>query len=190
MKLLDLQTGKYLELGKDWWYGGDALLFNKDIVDFVQNKVRGYEPNDCESDYYIENIENDIMEEDEMFDTFYKKHKSEPPLPLKGICKKVGTVVYGGRYVLMSEIFFVEGVEHKYGDFFRFYINKKGDYMVDYRAINCQVLNCKFDKDDKIIKLGNTNIIKIEYIGNPFEEYSKQLRNEPNKFDELNELFK
>lgn len=25
MKLLDLQTGKYLELGKDFWFGGDCI---------------------------------------------------------------------------------------------------------------------------------------------------------------------
>lgn len=25
MKLLDLQTGKYLKLGKDFYYGGDSI---------------------------------------------------------------------------------------------------------------------------------------------------------------------
>ena len=26
MKLLDLQTGKYLELGKEWLYGGNRII--------------------------------------------------------------------------------------------------------------------------------------------------------------------
>jgi len=29
MKLLDLQTGKYLELGKDWGYFGEFILLKQ-----------------------------------------------------------------------------------------------------------------------------------------------------------------
>ena len=152
MKVLDLETGKYLELGEAWEYCGEYI-----------RKIA------CEQ-------------------ILYKTPHTDPLI--NSICEKTGAVVYGGRYVLMNEIFYIEGIEHKYGDVFRFYINKRGDYMVDYRAINCQALNCKFDKDGKIIKLGNTNIVKIEYIGSPFEEYSKQFRNEPNKFDELKAFLK
>ena len=212
MKLLDLQTDKYLELGeKGFFYGGKIITCPPTKSFDIQNVDRemilhiyAY----TEKDYDIKCLDDSLCP---LFEITLKSNnqkligrevghidmrfnrvieQTEPPLELKEICEKTGAIVYGGRYVLLNEIFYIEGVEHKYSDVFRFYINKKGDYMVDYRAINCQALNCKFDKDNKIIKLGNTKIIKIEYIGNPFEEYSKQLRNEPNKFDELNEHFK
>jgi len=44
MKLLDSQTGKYLELGKDWFYGGKII----DIITVLPPKPYSITiPDDC-----------------------------------------------------------------------------------------------------------------------------------------------
>ena len=106
MKLLDLQTGKYLELGKHWLYG------EKYIYVFY-GRDEGYDDERDGNGYY----------------------KSEPQEPLKTLCEEMNAVVYRDRYVLFE----------------------LGE-CDDYNSI--------------------------------FEEYSKSLRNEPNKFEELMKLIK
>ena len=150
MKLLDLQTGKYLELGKDFYYGGDHIVVNKCNV--------GYQIYEA-----IQRKDSERLSIDNKDCPF----AAEPPLELKEICEKVGAVVYGGRYVLFldQEMGSVYNIKNEYrGEEFIDYKCKNGDFSSGYNIYN--------------------NVI-ITFLGNPFEEYSKQLRNEPNKFDEL-----
>lgn len=143
-----------------------------------------------------------------------KCEKSEPPLKLKEICEETGAVVYGGRYVLMQSILY-EGQDEfntiqgfvgdiaitSIGEFLMLCYGKKSQYC------NIQKFHTKtkfsqvyfYDSNDGVemllrCKIGHNllvnGMVKNEYKGNIFEEYSKQLRNEPNKFDELNQHFK
>ena len=143
MKLLDLQTGKYLELRKDWLYGGKYIyVFYK--------RGEGCDDERDGNGYY----------------------KDEPQEPLKTLCEKTGAVVYGGRYVLLE---FKEYCDEE--------LRKIVDIVTDGLVVCDDVLEEKVeDLKNAINKQYNIMII--------FEEYSKQLRNEPNKFDELNELLK
>ena len=71
MKLLDLQTGKYLELGKDWVYFGEHIgILKADVLCGVQ----------------VEYV--------------FSKIPHTNPI-INQIAEKVGAVIYGGRYVLM-----------------------------------------------------------------------------------------
>jgi hypothetical protein len=95
-------------------------------------------------------------------------HQSEPQEPLKTLCEKVGAVVYGGRYVLQFKKtgIFIEN------ECYVLYINGVYVKSLVYETVKA------FENNEKL----------AEY--DPFEEYSKQLRNEPNKFNELKELLK
>ena len=75
MKLLDLQTGKYLELGNDWLYGGDH-------ISIIPTHYLGF------------GSTNPIADAK-------RCKKDETQDPLKTLCEMTGTVVYGGRYVLI-----------------------------------------------------------------------------------------
>ena len=163
MKLLDLQTGKYLELGNDWWYGGNHI------------------------DVYLCKNKPDVDEDGE---TVLRTHKitpsiSEPQEPLKTICEKTGAVVYGGRYVLFEnkECGNIYCEKNKWGTVY--YLNKD-----IYSFIPCPEFNLENDKKQTVARFFSLDNCQDNVIGNIFEEYSKQLRNEPNKFKELIKLVK
>ena len=85
MKLLDLQTGKYLELGKDWLYGGEDIIVNKcsigyKIYEAIQHK---------DSEKFF------MYDEDCLF-------TDELQEPLKTLCEENGAVMYGSRYILFE----------------------------------------------------------------------------------------
>ena len=127
MKLLDLHTGNYLELGKDFYYGvGNVFLTNL-----------------CDGMFFIDMIEKK--------DFIQAKPHTDPIV--NRLAEKVGAVVYGGRYVLLQK--------HQ-----------------AYYTIT--------EKNDGTFMIGNISPAKKQY--HIFEEYSKQLRNEPNKFEELYNL--
>ena len=173
MKLLDLQTGKYLELGNDFYYGGGHIVVNK-----------------CNVGYQIYEAIQHKDSERLLMDSKDCPFAAELPLELKEICEKVGAVVYGGRYVLsLSEN------DRKIGD-----VVDQGEYeyhRYGYVAI-CDVnsiyvkLNGIFDipQFQTDCAVGRIYDVDYEVIGNFFEEYSKQLLKKENKFDELKELLK
>ena len=167
MKLLDLQTGKYLELGINWGYYGEYIITIRSPFKFHKSEKYSVIESTCDELAF---------------------HKAEPPLPLKEICEKVGGVIYGGRYVLMFSEY-----DRKIGD-----VVDQGEYeyhRYGYVAI-CDV-NSIYVKLNGILDIpqfqrecavGRIDSVDYEVIGNFFEEYSKQLRNELNKFDELMEI--
>ena len=165
MKLIDLETGQYLELEEDWLYGGRA-------IHILSKNSTGY--------YYY--------------------RQSEPPEPLKTPCEKTGAVVYGGRYVLMNEIDVwvynndLQPKKIKTGD-----VIKEQTSYLDRKYTVINVSDFFLDTTEGIKtthKLGKKTFSKYDFFaieknfGNIFEEYPKQLRNEPNKFNELIELLK
>ena len=190
MKLLDLQTCKYLERGRDFLYGGDRIhIFSDSKSELTNDKTPINEAihigfyADCS---YIEAC-----------------FLSEPPLPLKPICEKVGAVVYGGKYVLLMG--FAVPKSNKYdkdnyfiGDVASVCVNAHGDAN-EYRLMilaKCESTLLEWYEVHKFKKQGYfciTSEIDTDYSDffyNAFEEYSKQLRNEPNKFEELKEFIK
>jgi hypothetical protein len=175
MKLLDLETGKYLELGEDWLYGGE----------YIVKKDEGVNTN-----IYLAIREG--------FDT--QHFISEPPQPIKTFCEKTGAVVYGGRYVLMNEIDVwvynndLQPKKIKTGD-----VIKEQTSYLDRKYTVINVSDFFLDTTEGIKtthKLGKKTFSKYDFFaieknfGNIFEEYSKQLRNELNKFEELMKLIK
>jgi len=179
MKLLDLQTGKYLEVGEGFYYGGDHIIVNKCNV--------GYQIYEA-----IQHKDSERLSIDNKDCPF----AAEPPLPLKEICEKVGAVVCGGRYVLLNgeQDTWLHDDNHFY---------KIGDVVFDdnYNRYGCVAI-CKSSTEyacyENVVDIpefihnceAGLMYRKYEILGNIFEEYSKQLRNEPNKFDELSELLK
>jgi hypothetical protein len=174
MKLLDLQTGKYLELGKDWLYGGEYIVINTckigySVYEAIQHK---------DSEKFFK-YDKDCLFTDELNE------------PLKTLCEKTGAVVYGGRYVLIKTIT-QNGVCVKDGD-----ILQNTKYCQYGKILLNTTLHCLPEEFKEMIfykvKIeGNKCDVDMDckVIGNIFEEYSKQLRNEPNKFKELMELIK
>lgn len=171
MKLLDLEIGKYLELGKYWLYGGNYIII------YPQT--------------YIFSKDFDIVS------------LSEPQEPLKTLCEKTGAVVYGERYVLLNGFKVPESnkydKDHYFiGDVASVCVNAY-DKADEYRLMilaSCESVLLRWYEIHKFKKQGHfciTSEIDTDYsdwFENIFEEYSKQLRNEPNKFDELKEHFK
>lgn len=193
MKLLDLQTGKYLEFGEEgFFYGGKTITCPPTKSFDIQNVKRDMTLHiyaDTEKDYDIKRLDDslcplfeitckpnnqkligsEIGHIDMRFNRFIEQ--TEPPLELKEICEKVGAVVYGGRYVL---------IENEYcGDVL--FVKDRFDYWNEFYSV------CKSDGTLTNQRLGDW-ITKV--IGNLFEEYSKQLRKEESKFDELMEKLK
>jgi len=110
------------------------------------------------------------------------------------IAEKVGAVIYGGRYVLLSseQDTSIHDDNHCY---------KNGDVVRSghghgYVAI-CTA-STHYSYHQNVLDIPNFQDSceagflwsKYEILGNIFEEYSKQLRNELNKFDELIEKLK
>ena len=201
MKLLDLQTGKYLELGKKgFFYGGDVITCppiqsfvikgcDGNILDIYADNIEIYDIRELINDNNIikdlngcvlsrttvSEFEITLKSNNQKFvgvpvgninDKFNRVvHKTEPQEPLKTLCEKTGAVVYGGRYVLQFEKtgIFIEN------ECYVLYIN--GVYV---KSLVHETVKA-FENNEKLAEC------------TPFEEYSKQLRNEPNKFEELME---
>ena len=197
MKLLeDLETGKYLELGKDFLYGGVGILVSKIKLDFP---LPMYLFNAVKSDYdWLNNAQTQPVNISDI--ATFETIRDLIPEPLKTPCEKTGAVVYGGRYVLMNEIDVwvynndLQPKKIKTGD-----VIKEQTSYLDRKYTVINVSDFFLDTTEGIKtthKLGKKTFSKYDFFaieknfGNIFEEYSKQLRNEPNKFDELIELLK
>jgi len=196
MKLLDLQTGKYLELGKDFLYGGVGILVSKIKLDFP---LPMYLFNAVKSDYdWLNNAQTQPVNISDIatFETIRDLIQE----PLKTLCEKTGAVVYGGRYVLLNEIDVwvynndLEPQKIKTGDI----VKEKTSYMYNNRLL-INVADFFLDTTENIKtthKIGKKTFSKFDFfaieniLGNIFEEHSKELRNEPNKFEKLMELIK
>ena len=194
MKLLDLQIGKYLELGeKGFFYGGKTITCpptkSFDIQNVGDMILHIYA--DTEKDYDIKCLDDSLCP---LFEITLKSNnqkligrevghidmrfnrvikQTEPPLELKEICEKTGAVVYGDRYVLLEN--------EECGNVYSFSWKPFVDYFVDFKNAegNFSHSTTFYEKN-----------FNSRLLGNIFEEYSKQLRNEPNKFDELKQYFK
>ena len=92
MKLLDLQTGKYLELGKDFYYGGDSIIIEpyniaSNIMSFFFECFK--DANSINEGMIflqkkaLENKQNNISD-DVIMNVL---HQSEPQEPLKTLCE-------------------------------------------------------------------------------------------------------
>lgn len=169
IKLLDLQTGKYLELFKDYAYCGNAILFHGFDDDCLPTFTNGFE-NMINQDWAC------------CAEICYK---TEPQEPLKTLCEKTGAVVYGGRYVLLEneKCGNIYCEKNKWGTVY--YLNKN-----IYSFIPCLEFNPQNDKKQTVARFFSLDNCQDDLIGNIFEEYLKQFRNEPNKFEELMELIK
>ena len=96
MKLLDLETGKYLELGKDWLYGGNAIHII--CQDYVED-MKYFDDEVIINDYIHGNAgcDGDLIQAN-----IYLEEKTEPQEPLKTPCEVNGAVMYGSRYILFE----------------------------------------------------------------------------------------
>jgi len=210
MKLFDIETGKYLELGTDWLYGNEWIGLN----------LGGGIPLDVK-EWASVSYGNDL----------YGWHgfigqaiKTKPTGTLKTLCDLTGAVVYGNRYVLTN------GKSGQIVERYRF--NARGhrdlsEYCLDYikdtiiyttpesdlmkdivisteiiksyeldRGYNCE--NEARQNNDKRWynycgerTVEDVNEIEKEIvISTVFEEYSKSLRNEENKLEEIINLIK
>lgn len=80
LKLLDLETGQFLELGKDWLYGGEYINISyKKPITFDR--------------LYCGSIE---------YKDVYEKYRKQPYSneQIQKLCELTGAVCYGGRYIL------------------------------------------------------------------------------------------
>lgn len=189
MKLLDLETNNYLELGKHWLYGGDWIV----LMSFMPlyNRV--------ENAWFIEGNEGTNI-------TNARYLISEPPEPLKPLCERIGVIMYGGRYVLLNTItidvkmqFGIEKRSATTGDNFGCGLFCFSYYSYE-KYVRYSIKEDDYGLENKTFTgFGvtlSTQEIDIDWVSyakplyNIFEEYSKQLRNEPNKFEELLELLK
>lgn len=193
MKLLDLQTGKYLELG-NFYYGGNMIM------------LRYYE----EADLGLHKIVHTNL------------HQMAHTNPIiNQVAEKVGAVIYGGRYVLtfgkVGNIvekyrFYVTGHRNLkeycllYLKDTMMYTTPESDCWKDIfistetlkkyeldRGYNCE--NEDKDSNDKrwynycgersIDDLDANDEEKEVVISNIFEEFAKKEQGLENKFDEL-----
>ncbi len=229
MKLGDLQTGKYLELGKDWHYCGNRIYLVgrlKECItsfnEFLRSQIKildkykeidGQRNIGYELAFKIATSDDECLNNavDAQVDSGYVE-KSEPQGKLKTLCDKIGAVVYGDRYVLIKTFEYLNK-EIKVGDIITaktlttskdsISIKQHTNQIVCFRDntafehsgynmgfVICENLKCfgingfwkhrPFDYEER----------QLEITGNLFEEYSKQLRKEENKFDELMEKLK
>ena len=157
MKLLDLQTGKYLELGKDWLYGGICRV-----------KIN--------MNFYLDDDNNQLKDHKgkswKLLDeyAFTGVNKSEPQGMLKTLCDKTGAVIYGDRYAFLGN--------EECGNVFSFLWKSLVDWFFDFQNSEGNFSRIKKSFGEKF---------ESRFLGNLFEEYSKQLRKEENKFEELME---
>lgn len=218
MKLLDLQTGKYLEFGRNFLYGGNYIT----LIELQKKYLFGTTPTQQQiSPTHFPAYPS--LQFTEIINK-YKCNISEPQEPLKTLCEKTGAVVYGDRYVLLAT---KSGqVVEKYGFNTRGYRDLP-EYCVNYQKTTILYITPESDLTEDIAV--STEIIKTyaldrEYdsenedrqdndkrwynhcgertvkdvneiekeivITDVFEEHSKQLRKEENKFDELMEKLK
>jgi hypothetical protein len=173
MKLLDIETSKYLELGKDFFYGGKCISCFYDSVNELHT---------------VDDFKNAI-EQGFYADCNYIKVEeiSEPQEPLKTLCDLTGAVVYGGRYVLNPHYATMRAV-----------IVDGGEYGKIYRIeslYKCKIQNYVISGDEYLkyrpeLVYTESGYTEFYIYGNPFEEYSKSLRNEENKLEEILNLIK
>ena len=208
MKLLDLQTGKYLELGeKGFFYGGKTITCPPTKTFNIKNGDHDLTLHiyaDTERDYDIECLDDSLCPQfqitiksnnqkligselgfiDMRFNRAIKQ--SEPKGILKTLCDKTGAVAYGGRYILMCCRTWITqdkiSFELMYGDIFRNKYRKSDALLIQRENLH----NFRESVAYYNHYLSST-LLKNRFKGNIFEEYSKQLRNEENKFDELME---
>jgi hypothetical protein len=202
MKLLDLQTGKYLEIGENWGYFGNKILIisNEDEELSVQG--------------WLDAIEYDEIEKHD-YDMLDIKHHTNPII--NEIAEKVGAVIYGGRYVLLyttNEKIIIANSEYDYENW-----NDENDKLGfdggEPRIWKTFTIGDVYKKDEKDIGICiksfcstyysyHNDVIHIEefddkceagiamtvnsnteYLGNIFEEFAKKEQGLENKFDEL-----
>jgi hypothetical protein len=228
MKLLDLQTGKYLELGKDWLYGGECIyvipthcfvfiksdqiikLYYDDEVEEIQCEIPNeYKSKNGVATAYIDGRFTKYVINGEEFkcgqlikcglsypiNDAKICNKSEPQGTLKTLCDKTGAVIYGDRYVLLHGE--QDTSIHEDNHFYTI-----GDVVVNdhkwYGCVTIGLCSTEYSYHNNVVDIpefrGNCEsgvlYCKFEILGNFFEEYSKQLRKEENKFDELMEKLK
>jgi len=220
MKLLDLQTGKYLELDNDWLYGGECIyvipthcfcfiksdhiikLYYDDKVEEIQCEIPDeYKTKNGVATVYIDGKFTKYVINGKEFkcgellrynSTCPIKdakicNKSEPQGILKTLYDLTGAVVYGDRYVLNPNYATIRAV-----------ILNGGEHGFIYRLESlhqCKITNKCISLDEYLkyrpeLVYAEKGYTEWYIYGNPFEEYSKQLRNEPNKFQELMEKLK
>ena len=185
MKLLDLQTGKYLELGKDFYYGGGQIILMENLKNDIEENCK----------FAIKNVLERNDYETSFHANTHAQYKSEPQGILKTLCDKTSAVIYGDRYVLLNG-----ERDTSIHDDNHFY--KIGDVVVnEYNCYGCVTIglcSTEYSYHNNVVDIpelrGNCEsgvlCCKFEILGNLFEEYSKQLRKEENKFDELMEQLK
>jgi len=175
MKLFDIETRKYLELGKEWLYGGNGIL----LIDIMQKEIN-------------ESLEIAIVNamqgnEHTLYQYSYGQMKTHPTGTLKTLCDLTGAVVYGGRYVLNPHYATMRAV-----------IVDGGEYGKIYRIeslYKCKIQNYVISGDEYLkyrpeLVYTESGYTEFYIYGNPFEEYSKSLRNEENKLEEILNLIK
>ena len=179
MKLFDIETGKYLELGKDWLYGGNGIL----LIDIMQKEL---------NESFEIAIANAMQgNEHALYQYSYGQMKTEPTGTLKTLCDLTGAVVYGGRYVLLQS-----SGNKTVGDVIKhnpkrtqfdqlpkiYHTNKEVCEILSKDFVLCEEMGYRSEYVDPDYH--------CETICNAFEEYYKSLRNEENKLKEIINLIK
>ena len=160
MKLLDLQTGKYLELGKDWLYG------ERGICIFPQT--------------FFEALQKLFIFANNFFTHIKQPHTN---LIINQVAEKVGAVIYGGRYVLMFEDSNGDVFCEKTNFGTVYYISKN-----QYRFFPIKDFNENNDIAATVDRFFMLNKAPQYKISNIFEEFVKKEHGLENKFDELYNL--
>lgn len=203
MKLLDLQTGKYLEIGYDWGYYGEYIVKFK-----IPYKFHFF----TKEAYTIE----------DMCDRYAFKIIPHTNPIINQIAEEVGAMIYGGRYVLFcnKEVVYTEKPPAKSGDIIKFLkqdfvstiyydgitfenmqtaikknlqnnifdyaiFNENEDCYNGYLVLQTSVEPKDYD-DYYLFGLYGKNNATV--IGNIFEEFAKKEQGLENKFDELYNL--
>ncbi len=178
-KLLDLNEGKILELGKDFLYGGEEIYIKLTIQKDLKHNNQIFP-----KEYCI--IQANFFNKTPLSQSTHTK--------LIPILEKTGAELFGDRYVLFKEfqgrikedVWYGEfrDISLKTGDIIWYYLPRytqpqsceAGTYIVN--NYNNRKFNC------------NLELYVSKYIGNPIFEYTSLLKEEPNKFEEFCELVK
>lgn len=174
MKLLDLETGKYLKIGKNWLYGREFILLN--LGSSIECNIKEWG-----SVSYGDNAYG--------WHGFIGQEMEKPHVNpiINKLSEKVGAVIYGGRYVLLNEI------PNKYeevftGDVIMPELNQSR-YSGCYMDWKCFIADFYSFEENIYYAAGHHISYWRFYIDcNIFEEFAKKEQGLENKFDKLLEL--
>ena len=148
MKLYDLHTGKYLELGTEWGYYGEYIIIMKKPYKLYSSSESALVESSC--------------------DRYAFKIQPHTDQLINEIAEKVGAVVYGNRYVLLEneKCGNIYCEQNKWGTVY--YLNKN-----IYSFIPCPEFNPQNDKKQTVARFFSLDNCQDDLIGNIFKSPNK-----------------